>query len=218
MRSPMSQEKVERGMTAQLLRRRRILSKGADSLGWKIGFNLPEVQEKLGIDRPLAGFLTSDGLLEDGDTWSLGDNGEVIVESEVAVELGDDARSIVALLPAIELADPPDLSIDLEQILAGDIFNRAVAFGPRAETVSPGAARILVNGEEQHAVDAARAGGSLEAMVEAAAYRVSQAGEALAPGDRIITGVLCPPHTAEPGDRVRLELEAVGAVELAFSE
>ena len=58
----------------------------------------------------------------------------MIVESEVAVELGDDARSIVALLPAIELADPPDLSTDLEQILAGNIFHRAVAFGPRVET------------------------------------------------------------------------------------
>ena len=68
-------------------------------MGWKIGFNLPEVQEKLGIDRPLAGFLTSDGLLEDGATWSIGGDGEVIVESEVAVEVGDDGRSIVALLP-----------------------------------------------------------------------------------------------------------------------
>jgi 2-keto-4-pentenoate hydratase len=214
----MNPDQVERGMTAQLLRRRQILSQGAEPVGWKIGFNLPEVQDKLGIDRPLAGFLTSDGLLEDGATWSIAGDGEVIVESEVAVEVGDDARSIVALLPALELADPPDLSIDLEQILAGDIFNRAVAFGPRVETASPGAARILVNGDEQHAVDAERAGGSLEAMVDAVAYRLSQAGEALGPGDRIITGVLCPPHAAEPGDRVRLELEAVGAVELAFSE
>jgi 2-keto-4-pentenoate hydratase len=214
----MSPDKVERGMTAQLLRRRRILSKGAEPVGWKVGFNLPEAQDKLGIDRPLAGFLTSDGLLEDGATWSIGDDGEVIVESEVAVELGDDSRSIVALLPALELADPPDLSIDLEQILAGDIFNRAVAFGPRVETDSPGAARILVNGDEQHAVGTERAAGSLEEMVEAVAYRLGQAGEALSPGDRIITGVLCPPHAAEPGDRVRLELEAVGGVELAFDE
>jgi 2-keto-4-pentenoate hydratase len=67
-------------------------------------------------------------------------------------------------------------------------------------------------------VDAEQAGGSLEAMVDAVAYRLSQAGEALGPGDRIITGVLCPPHAAKPADRVRLELEAVGAVELAFSE
>ena len=152
-------------MTAQLVRQRQILAQGAEHVGWKIGFNLPQIQEKLGIDRPLVGFLTSDGLLEDGATWSLGDGGEVIVESEVAVELGDDARSIVALLPALELADPPDLSIELEQILAGDIFHRAVAFGPRVAAEAPGAGRILVNGELQHELDANATGAHLEEMV-----------------------------------------------------
>ena len=116
-----------------LTRRREILAQGPEPIGWKIGFNVPAIQEKLGIDRPLAGFLTTDGVLEDGASWSLGDEGDVVVESEVAVELGDGARSIVALLPALELADPPDLSLDIETILAGNIFHRAVAFGPRVE-------------------------------------------------------------------------------------
>ena len=207
---------VERGTSALLTRRRLILSKAVEPVGWKIGFNLPEFQRKLGIDAPLAGFLTSNGLLDDGAEWSLGSAGEVIVESEVAVELGDDARSIVALLPALELADPPDLEQDVETILAGNIFHRAVAFGPRVETDSPGAARILVNGQVQHEVDADRAGANLEAMVEAVAARLEAADERLSPGDRIITGVLAPPHKAAPGDTVRLELEAVGGVELRF--
>jgi 2-keto-4-pentenoate hydratase len=187
-------------------------------VGWKIGFNLPQVQEKLGIDRPLVGFLTSDGLLEDGDTWSLGDGGAVIVESEVAVELGDDARSIAALLPALELADPPDLSIEVEQILAGDIFHRAVAFGPSVTAEAPGGGRILVNGELQHELDADATGAHLDAMVAVAAGRLAEAGQELHAGDRIITGILAPPHAAQPGDTVRLELDALGAVELHFSE
>ena len=209
---------VERGTTALLTRRRLILARGAEPVGWKIGFNLPEFQEKLGIDAPLAGFLTTSGLLEDGAEWSLGREGEVVVESEVAVELGDDARSIVALLPALELADPPDLEQDVETILAGNIFHRGVAFGPRVETHAPGAARVLVNGEEQHAVRAERARGGLEEMVEAVAGRLEAADEQLQPGDRIITGVLAPPHRAQPGDTVRLELEAVGGVELRFTD
>jgi 2-keto-4-pentenoate hydratase len=209
---------VERGMTAQLVRQRQILAQGAEHVGWKIGFNLPQVQEKLGIDRPLVGFLTSDGLLEDGASWSLGDGGEVIVESEVAVELGDDARSIAALLPALELADPPDLSIELEQILAGDIFHRAVAFGPRVTAEAPGAGRILVNGERQHELDADSTGAHLEEMVGVAAGRLAEAGQQLHPGDRIITGILAPAHPAQPGDTVRLELDALGAAELHFSE
>jgi 2-keto-4-pentenoate hydratase len=205
-------------MAAQFVRRREILAHGALPIGWKIGFNAPEIQEKLGIDRPLAGFLTSDALLDDGATWSLGDHGEVVVESEVAVELGDDRRSIVALLPALELTDPPDLSTELEQILAGDIFNRAVAFGPRVETTAPGDARILVNGELKHEIDAEAAGARLDEMVGVVADRLAAGGEELHAGDRIITGVLAPPHQAAPGDRVRLELGGVGAVELGFSE
>jgi 2-keto-4-pentenoate hydratase len=207
---------VERGMAAMLVRRREMLAQGAEPIGWKIGFNLPAIQERLGLDRPLAGFLTTNGLLEDGAEWSLGSAGAVVVESEVAVEIGDDGRSIAALMPALELAEPPDLELELEQILAGNIFHRAVAFGPRVGADSPGAARILVNGEQQHEIEAADTGAQLERMVSVVAERLEEADEQLRPGDRIITGVLAPPHSAKAGDRVRLELEAVGAVELTF--
>jgi 2-keto-4-pentenoate hydratase len=208
---------VERGTGALLVRRREILAQGAEPIGWKIGFNVPATQEKLGIDRPLAGFLTTDTLLDDGAAWSLGEGGEVIVESEVALEVGEDARTIVALLPALELADIPDLSMEVEQILAGNIFHRAVAFGPRVETDAPGAARILVNGEVQHEVDASATGERLEEMVSAVAGRLADADERLRAGDRIITGIIAPPHEARPGDRVRVEFDALGGVELGFT-
>ena len=205
---------VERGTEALLMRRREICAQGAEAIGWKIGFNVQQIQQKLGIDRPLAGFLTSDALLEDGSEW---DDLPIVVESEVAVEIGDDGRSIVALLPALELADPPDLDLELEQILAGNIFHRAVAFGPRVETRDPGAGRILVNGEEQHTLTAEQTAANLDAMVDVVAGRLADAGEELHPGDRIITGVLAPPHQASEGDVVRLELDGLGGVELRFS-
>ena len=199
---------VETGTEAMLTRRREILAQGAEPIGWKVGFNVPEIQQKLSLDAPLAGFLTTDSLLE--DSWS---DYPIVVESEVAVELGPDGRSIAALLPALELADPPDLDLDIEQILAGNIFHRAVAFGPRVETTEPGSGRILVNGEEQHSVKP----GGLEQMVEAVAARLEAAGEKLRPGERIITGVLAPPYEAQEGDTVRLELDELGGVELRFS-
>ena len=208
---------ITTGTRALLVRRREILAQGPEPLGWKVGFNLPAPQEKLGIDGPLAGFLNSDSLLESGGTWSLGDEGEVVVESEVAVELGPDGRSIAALMPALELTDPPDLELGIDAILAGNIFHRAVVFGPRVETDAPGAARILVNGEENASIAAEDAGARLEELVEAVAQRLDPAGEELRPGDVIITGVLAPPHAAEPGDTVRLELEAAGGVELHFA-
>jgi 2-keto-4-pentenoate hydratase len=207
---------VDAGMRVQLEARSAVIAGGARPVGWKVGFNLPQIQERLGIDAPLAGFLTSAGLAENGATVPLA-GAPTVVEAEVAVEIGDDGRSIAALLPALELADPPDLELGVEAILAGNIFHRAVAFGPRVETAAPGAARVLVNGEERDAIPAEHAGAHLEAMVDAIARRLADAGEALMPGDRIITGVLAPPPAVEAGDRVRLELDAVGAVELAFS-
>lgn len=207
---------IGRGMAAQLVRHREMLAQGAEPIGWKIGFNVSAVQEKLGIDAPLAGFLTSDTEIEDGADWTI-EGDDLIVESEVAVELGDDARSIVALRPALEVADRPDLEQDLHSILAGNIFHRAVAFGPRMETDAPGSARILVNGDLEHEIDAGEAGARLTEMVDAVARRLADAGERLQPGQRIITGVLAPPHDARAGDTVRLECEALGAVELSFS-
>jgi len=207
---------VERGTTAMLVRRREMLAQSAEPIGWKIGFNISAAQQKLGIDGPLAGFLSSNGLLEDGAEVSL-DDGPLVVESEVAVELGEDARSIVALLPALEIADPPDLDQDVETILAGNIFHRAVAFGPRVETDAPGAGRILVNGEVEHEMAPGETGAHLEEMVAVVASRLNAAGEQLQPGERIITGILAPPHIAHPGDRVRLELDELGGVELRFA-
>jgi 2-keto-4-pentenoate hydratase len=203
---------VERGTAALLMRRRELLAQGAEPIGWKIGFNVPEIQRRLGLDAPLAGFLTTDSLIE--GEW---DEYPVVVESEVTVELGDDGRSIAALLPALELTDPPDLDLGIEQILAGNIFHRAIAFGPRVETQAPGAGRILVNGEEQHSLSAEQTAANLTAMVDVVAGRLEAAGEELQAGDRIITGVLAPPHEASAGDTVRLELEALGGVELRFT-
>jgi 2-keto-4-pentenoate hydratase len=206
---------VERGTRAMLVRRREILAQGAEPIGWKVGFNVQALLDRLGLDRPLAGFLTTGALLEGGAEVSL--DGPLLVESEVAVELGDDARSIAALLPALELTDPPDLEQDVETILAGNVFHRAVAFGPRVGAPAPGAARILVNGSLEHSVPAERAGAPLTDMVDAVAGRLADAGEQLRPGDRIITGVLAPPHAARPGDTVRLELAALGDIELRFA-
>jgi 2-keto-4-pentenoate hydratase len=213
----MGEELVGEGMRAQLERRRETLKRGARRIGWKIGFNVRPPQEKLGLDGPVVGYLTSDTEVAAGSTWSLA-AGPVVVECEVAVELGEDARSIAAVLPALELAAPPDLDQDVATILAGNVFHRAVAFGPRADTASPGPARILVNGEEQAALDAEGTGAHLEERVRLTVERLDAAGESLEPGDRIITGVLAPPHAAAPGDVVRLELEAAGAVELRFAD
>jgi hypothetical protein len=55
-------------LKTQLERRRAALDQGARRVGWKIGGNIPEVDEVTG-GRPAIGHLTSASLLDDGGTY-----------------------------------------------------------------------------------------------------------------------------------------------------
>ena len=44
---------IETGTQAMLTRRREILAQGAEPIGWKVGFNVPEIRQKIGLDAPL---------------------------------------------------------------------------------------------------------------------------------------------------------------------
>jgi 2-keto-4-pentenoate hydratase len=213
-----SDERIERGMRRQLELRRRLLDEGAEPLGWKVGINVPAVQEKLGLDAPIAGFLTTATQFAAGGELALPPGVETLsVEPEVGVEIGADGASIAALLPALELVQFDRPLDQLEDVLAEDIFHRGVVLGPRADPGALGAARVLVNGERRHLLDPAVEDGQLGLMVQAMARRLEDAGERLRPGEIVITGTLVPPLEVRAGDRVRLELETVGAVELGFT-
>ena len=51
--------RVEAGLRRQLEAWRGVLGEGAQRLGWKIGFNDPKMQDKLGLTGSVIGFLTS---------------------------------------------------------------------------------------------------------------------------------------------------------------
>ena len=57
---------VDAGMRALLARREAELRAGARPVGWKIGINVPAVQERLGIAGSVVGYLTSASLAEPG--------------------------------------------------------------------------------------------------------------------------------------------------------
>ena len=133
------------------------------------------------------------------------------------MELGEDGRTIVALLPALEVADTPDLSWDVPRILAGQhLPPRRGVRAARGGRLARGRAGV-VNGEEREQVPAERTGGPPRGDGRGGGRPPGGGRRAPAPGERIITGVLAPPPAVAAGDSVRLELESLGAVELAFS-
>jgi 2-keto-4-pentenoate hydratase len=226
MAAPELDPGVEAGLRRQLEEWRRALGGGADRLGWKIGFNDPRMQQRLGLDHPVIGFLTSASLIEAGGSHSLAGARRPLVEPEVAVELrrdlGPDAEvdealaAIQSLGSAIEVIDMPAPPDDVEEALAGNVFHRGVALGPYRQDAAIGGivATVTVSGEERESAPAEL---DLAETIRLVADLLAACGERLLKGDRIIAGTLTRPVPVSAGDRVEADLGPLGRVELAFT-
>jgi 2-keto-4-pentenoate hydratase len=212
--------RVERGMRAQLARRAQLLSAGEEPLGWKVGFGNAPALERYGTSAPMVGFLLRSGLVEHGAGVSVGGMAAPAVEAEVAAIMGE-GGSIAALAPAFELADidpPPE---EVEAILAGNIFQRAVMLGQRVERASPdglGATLVQNRAAPVEIEDTQAVTGEIVAIVRHVAELLEMFGEHLSPGDVVITGAVVPPIPVSPGDRFEYELHGLGSLSLELQE
>jgi len=229
----MDDARIARGMKAQGVIMREHIAVGDMPLGWKVGFGAPPAMAKLGITAPLIGFLTRNALHESGALLSLAAWKKPVVEPEIAVYLGTDLpggapraaviEAIAALGPALELADLEFAPDDVEQILAGNIYQRGVILGKRetgrAGGVLDGLCGIVMrNGMEcARTIDPQAATGELIQIVRHVADTVAACGEKLRAGQVIITGSIVPPLFVEPGEEVAFTLEPVGTVSVRFA-
>ena len=217
----------------QLSRWREHLARGEQPLGWKVGFGAPAAMEKLGIKAPLIGFLTDRALVSSGATLSLANWKKPLAEPEIAVHMGSDLpagadrdavkRAIKGIGPAIELADldrPPD---DVEQILAGNIYQRHVILGvcdaSRAGCTLDGLTGIILrNGTEAARTSDPQANtGELISIVRQVADILAAFDERLRAGQIIITGSIVPPLWVEAGEEVDFQLDPLGGVSIRFA-
>jgi 2-oxo-3-hexenedioate decarboxylase len=198
---------------AQLEAWRAALAAGGRRVGWKAALAIAEVEELMGAE-PAIGHLTTATLLPPGGTYSATGDRELRAETELAIAVGEAGRvaGVAVALELVDVARPPD---GMEAIVAGNVFHRAVAFGPVRPGPSAGGAeaRMLVNG----ALCDAAAVAADPARTLAAVGRVLEAvGERLQPGELVLAGSAC--HVpAGPGDAVAAEIDGLGRVEATIS-
>ena len=189
---------------------RQLKGRRGARVGWKLGIG---DRERIG-DEIAVGHLTSATRLERGQSYTPAEGEDLHADAEVAVEIGADG-AIAAYGAALELVDlrsPPDTP---EDVVAANVFHRAVTFAQTWGALPPDGveAQLLVNGEVR---DAARSARDLEEKVQAAARILAAVGEALEPGDLVITGSVVQVPVA-PGDRVEADLGALGHVSVEVS-
>lgn len=196
-----------RALERQLERRAKALSSGAERVGWKLGMGQ---RERIG-GGPVIGYLTSASRLESEQTYVTDAADALHADAELALELGENGR-IVAYGVALEIVDlgGPD---DAAEIVAGNVFHRAVAFGAFHHTWAGGEGRLMVDGQIR---DRARAAGGYERLVARVGELLAAVGEALEPGDLVITGSIVQVPVAS-GDHVVSELTALGRAELRLT-
>jgi 2-keto-4-pentenoate hydratase len=202
-------------MREQLRGRQEALDAGAEHVGWKIGLNIPEVQQQLGIEEPVLGYLTSATLVEEGGEYDASGAQKLMAEPEVAIELGE-GETMAALAAAIELVDigRPPRGEGVEGIVADNIFHSAVVLGERASG-APTQATVRVNGEERASAEFTD---DLEEVVRVAARRLAEGGESLRAGDRIIAGSITPQvGPLEAGDELEVEVTGLGSLRVRIA-
>ena len=208
--------RIARGMQQQLAQRRARIAAGEKPIGWKVGLGAKAAMERLRITMPVVGYMMEKSLVPDGSTVSVGGWAQPVAEPEIAVYMASDLpggatrdaamKAIGSLGPAIELADLPGPPSDVEAVLAGNIFHRAVILGPRdpsrAGVKLDGLAGLVFRRGAQIArqEDLQANIGNIVDIVAHVAGTLAANGERLRAGDVIITGSIVPPPMIEPDE------------------
>ena len=226
----MTDDRVQRGMAAQLILRRERLDAGDEHLGWKVGFGTPAVMESLGTTSALVGYLVRGAVVPSGGTVSLAGWTKPMLEPEIAVHLRSDVRggadrdlveaAVGGLGAAIELADIHPAPGDVEAMLAGDLYQRHVLLGPVRGVRAPDGVALELRRRGElvgETDDPTAATGDLLDVVGHVASTLEAAGERLRAGSVVITGSVIPPIEVAAGDDVEVSLEPLGTLRVSFT-
>jgi 2-keto-4-pentenoate hydratase len=218
-------EAVRSGIARMLQARTAALRHGERPIGWKLAFGAPTFLERFGLTGPVIGFLTDAGLRPDGSEVPTIGWTRAVAEPEIAAHFGKDVddladieAAIVALGPAIELADidtPPE---DIGAALAGNVYHRAVVLGEadrgRAGAVVDGlTGRVSRDGEVVAEIDDLEAltGPFLDILRHTGAL-LQAAGETFRAGEVVILGSVVPPLAVEPGQQIHFEVTSMAPI------
>ena len=212
------------------------LSDQAAPAGFKIGATAPRMQEYLGIDAPIGGFMARDNLHASGSTISYAPFLNPGVECELAVHLGQDlpprattmeeaAAAVEHLMCGIEIVENRYPALDqlgVPTLLADQMFHAAAILGEpmqdwRLLDLASLHGEIIVDGEVYDSGEGRDLYGHPMAALAWLAGSMEAAGfGGLRAGQVVMLGSVCPPvWLGGPAD-VEVRFEGMPPVTLAL--
>lgn len=224
-------ELVDRGLTAHL-KRFAVAEREGKRLGWKVAFNVPPIQERLGLSGSLVAGLTRATVHDAAGEHSLAGAASPALEAEVAVWLEHDitaddseatvARAIGQWAPAIEIVDYDRPFDQLDLILEEGVFHRAVVFGERVAAAAGAdlarrAVTVQYSGRPVCNVDAREATGHAPAVLLHLARLLAPYGQRLAASDVVILGTMNSLTLARPTETFAVSIDGIGSVSVTLA-
>jgi 2-keto-4-pentenoate hydratase len=206
--------------------------------GWKIALANPAMQAFVGLHEPVAARMHRDQLVASPARVTASHYGRLLVEFEIAVELGEDlaprrggydaaqvAAAVAALRPAFELAD--DRGADYTtlnrhglQLVADNAWNEGAVLGQRRtdwRSLDLAALRgvVRIDGEEVGSgLGSALMGHPLDALAWLASH-ASRRGLTMRAGEVAILGSLVTSKFPLAGQQLRFELDGFEPIHLS---
>jgi 2-keto-4-pentenoate hydratase len=223
---------INSGMTRQMAAFRHALAHGMPRLGWKVAFNDPAIQQRMGLTATLVGWLDGRRVFLEGQPYQPVTGAKPLAEAELAVRMSADVpagasldrarAALAAAAPAIEFANRAKAVAPLDELIAQDILHDGVSFGPEAPPaaasglVASGFPAVAVNGGSMLYGVPGRYPDDLAEIVVHVANVLAEYGEALLAGDRIICGAFVAFDVAT-GDRVEADFGPLGAMSFSVA-
>lgn len=218
----------------------RKLEAGRRVIGWKIGLTSKAMQSALNIDIPDSGVLFDDMLFDDGATVPKGRFIQPRIEAEIAfvmkaslqgkVDIEEVLAATDHVVPALEILDTRVLRVDpqtkkartIVDTIADNAANAGIVLGrqkfdPRGVDLRRMGAIVSRNDEVE---ETGLGAGVLDHPARGIVWlaeRLAQYGDALKPGEIVLSGSFVRPIEARPGDTIAADFGNHGSVGCSFA-
>jgi 2-oxo-3-hexenedioate decarboxylase len=212
---------------AQLRHWSSLLADGHERVGWKLAFGIEAIERVRGA-RPLLGYLTSASRLPDGGVYHAPSGyGGLRFEAEVAVHVAEQvdpemddseivaaADAIAAALEIVNLAQPED---GLVRVVENNVLHEAFVLGDPRPLTRPDVSVTAVSAVDGREARRTTVAPPLVAGLREAAALLNEHGEALEPGDWLMTGSMAQTECV-PGTRSSVSISGLGELSVRIGE
>ena len=217
------------------------IAQGHKAVGWKIGLTSKAMQYALNIDIPDSGILFDDMVFDHGSTVPRGRFIQPRIEAEIAFVMkspiggSDVARDDVLaatdyVAPAVEILDTRIVRADSEtgktrtvlDTISDNAANAGVVLGPERHKVDAFDLRWVgaITSRNGEVEETGLGAGVLNDPVESVVWlarRMAHYGQAIEPGQIILSGSFIRPVEAPAGTHINADFGPFGAVGLSFA-